>query len=126
VAHPLLDDLLSDSRPVVAELLDEPPWTTANLLRLLEGYERSLTRTAGPATDLATAQALLSGCRALLEVVGDAPEPETARLTHVAVRYFVLEEDGDGDQDSPFGFDDDVEVFNAVVRRLGHDTLQLG
>ncbi len=31
----------------------------------------------------------------------------------------MLQDDGDDDLSSPFGFDDDVEVFNAVVAALG-------
>jgi len=124
-AEALVDELLSDSRSVVRGLLQEEPWALPNLARLLDGYERSLHRDARPTTDLDTADALLAGCRALLQAIGPTPAPDAAHLTHVAVRYFVLEEDGDGDQSSPFGFDDDVEVFNAVVRLLGHPRLQI-
>jgi hypothetical protein len=39
------------------------------------------------------------------------------------VRYFVLNEDAEGDMDSLVGFDDDALVFNAVVEELGHADL---
>ena len=48
-----------------------------------------------------------------------AEGPRARRLAQVAARYFVLQDDGDDDLSSPFGFDDDIEVFNAVVTALG-------
>ena len=40
-----------------------------------------------------------------------------------AARYFVLALDGDDDLASPFGFDDDIEVFNVVAKHVGCETL---
>lgn len=52
----------------------------------------------------------------------DTPE-ESRRLIQVACRYFVETEDGEGDLESVFGFDDDAEVLNAVVMKVGRSDL---
>lgn len=122
---PILARLLSDSRPVVERLLAEPPWSVTQLRADLDAFDETLGENASTLADLDTAQALILGCHALLDLVKQ-PDERARRLLHVAIRYVVLEEDGDGDLDSPFGFDDDVEVFNAVVAELGLDALLIG
>ena len=74
------------------------------------------------ATDLAEELAqkldeLLAGLDAL---------PEDARSLVVgAARYFVSDQDAVPDQSGPLGLDDDVAVFNAVVRRIGRADLKI-
>ncbi len=114
----LLDQLLSDSRAVVLRLLDEPP-TTADALRHEVDALDDVLSAAGDESfaDLILARQLVSGCHALLAAWPKA-EPRHRHLIQVAVRYVVLDDDGDEDLSSPFGFDDDVEVFNAVAQLL--------
>ena len=56
----------------------------------------------------------------LLGTIGEGTPDETRLLIQAAVRYFLIEEDGDGDLNSVLGFDDDAEVMNAVLVHLGH------
>lgn len=74
------------------------------------------------ATDLAEELAqkldrLLAGLDAL---------PEEARALVVgAARYFVSDQDALPDYSGPLGLDDDVAVFNSVVRRIGRADLEV-
>lgn len=125
MADPLLDHLLSDARPVVARLLEEAPAPVARLRADLDAFDELLGDAASTMADVDTATRLILGCQALLDRL-DTSDPRACRLAHAAVRYVVLVDDGDGDLESPFGFDDDVEVFNAVVEELGLSDLQIG
>jgi hypothetical protein len=46
-------------------------------------------------------------------------------MVQAAVRYFLIEDDADGDLDSILGLDDDADVMNAVLRHLGYDDWQV-
>lgn len=61
-------------------------------------------------------------CEAMLQLVPELDERDR-RLVQAAVRYFVLEEDGESDVESVCGLDDDVQVCNAVAGHLGRDDL---
>jgi len=118
----MLDELLSDTRPVVEKLLLEPARSAATLRASLDTFDAELPKAAEhPLVDEQTAMRLSIACRALLDRVDT--DPEHLRLAQVAVRYLVMDEDADSDTDSPFGFDDDVEVYNAVCGHLGHADL---
>jgi len=67
------------------------------------------------AADLA--QALLNLLRSLTR---DGPTEHHAAV-QAACRYFSSEFDGDEDMESEEGFDDDIEVMNAVARAIGQD-----
>ena len=124
MAHAFLDELLSDTRPVVEALLREEPIALSDLRASIDTFETELpSADQHPLVDDATALRLSRGCRALLDAV--AADPERLRLAQVAVRYLVMDEDADSDTESPFGFDDDVEVFNAVCEELGLPELVL-
>ncbi len=77
------------------------------------------------AIDVESAERLAGACHELLASVGpQTPEP-VRRLIQAAVRYFLEEEDADEDLASRSGFDDDVQVVNAVTRYLGRDDLRI-
>lgn len=118
-SDPLLGELLSDTRGVVRRLMDEPLSTPAELSVQLDrladelGEDRPHRR-----ADIESGLALLGRARALLDRWA-ALEHRGRRLVQVAVRYLAMEDDGDGDLTSAFGFDDDEEVIDAVERALG-------
>ena len=118
-----LQTLLSDSRSVVAMLLAEPLCSVDVLRAQVLAYREQIS--AAPRADRTLGGQLVDGALALLERAGTSPVELDRRLAQVAVRYFVLDDDGDEDLLSPFGFDDDVEVFNAVVLRLGMEDLAI-
>ncbi len=69
--------------------------------------------------DPALAQALCDASIRLLGSLNDNSPESTVRLIQAAVQYFVLEDDADGDLDSILGLDDDAQVMNAVIDKLG-------
>ena len=68
--------------------------------------------------DLRIARKCAEACKALLAQLSDDSPQEHRGLVQAAARYFVLDEDGDGDLTSMIGFDDDAEVINAVATHL--------
>ena len=123
---PVLGELLSDTRPLVRQLLAEPLRDPGTLRADLASYAARISA-VDPLSiaDQPLGEALARGCAAML-----ARWPELdgrgRHLVQAAVLYFVLETDGDDDLESPFGFDDDLEVFNAVAKALGEPLLGLG
>lgn len=74
---------------------------------------------------LADARRLADALPVLVARARAHPDPERAhRLAWVALRYFVLHDDGAHDFEV-IGLDDDIAVFNAVCRHLGLDDLVL-
>lgn len=112
------DELLSDSRQVVEELWREPLHDAEALRAEVVAYRAHVHAAARPATDLGLADRLAEATVALLGETA-AATARARRLAQVAARYFVRGDDGEDDLTSPFGFDDDLEVFNAVVAALG-------
>lgn len=110
---------------LVAEIGREPLRTAESLRLEVLAYDRLIAETAesNPVVDVQTASALTTGCVALLDWLADHDQPLNHLLVQVACRYYVLEEDAEGDLDSSIGFDDDAEVFNAVCVYLGLDEL---
>lgn len=125
----LLAGLLSDTRAVVSRLMQEPLAPLEDLRGQLDRWADGLHATgwrsptdAGSKADVALAMTLERAARALLDrVEGEAPA--TRHLAQVAIRYLVLDDDVEDDLGSIFGFDDDVDVFNAIAERLGLDDL---
>jgi hypothetical protein len=120
-----LQELLSDSREVVASLLWEPLFPLDDLRAQVARYGLLIDQ-AGPQADLELGRALVQGALALLDAIAAGCTDVQRRLAQVAVRYFVLDDDGDDDLATAFGFDDDVEVFNVVVHRIGMNELAIG
>ncbi len=70
--------------------------------------------------DIDLARKLARQCRRLLDWANGADLADDQRaLARAAVRYFVLDDDGDSDADSILGLEDDEEVLVAVARELG-------
>ena len=62
-------------------------------------------------------------CRGLLDALNDDATERQHRLTQLAVNYYVLAEDAADDKHSLAGFDDDLQVVEAVVEELGLNRL---
>ncbi len=116
-----LEALPVEVRPLVEKLMREPLVPPNELRRELKNHEQQVDRAAARRADLDVhlAQCIGESCVVLLDALGpDAPEA-SRRLTQLACRYLIETEDGEGDLGSAFGFDDDAEVLNAVVRKRG-------
>lgn len=119
------DDLLSDAREVVFALMASPMDDFDALAAEVHAYGAHVHRAARFVTDLELADALVSASIDLLARASDADDADRHAVS-VAVRYFVHPNDGDADLASPFGFDDDVEVFNAVASRFAPELVIRG
>ncbi len=115
---PWMEGLLSDTREVVRRLWEEPVCDVETLRAAIHAHRQAIL--GASAADQELGLLLAQRTEALLE---EASTPERHRLVQIAVRYFAMDEDGDDDLASAFGFDDDVEVFNAVAGALGREDL---
>jgi hypothetical protein len=118
-------ELLSDSQEIVAELLAEPAGDLRALAGDVAAYRARIHRDARTVTDLDLADRLADATIALLHRVEDSTS-DARRMASVAARYFVREDDGESDLGSIFGFDDDVEVFNAAAALLAPELVITG
>ena len=113
-------ELLSDTREIVGELLAEPFDDLEALAAEVVAYRARIRSDAGGLGDRALGELLADRTIGLLDRVA-AGSADERRAASVAARYFVREDDGEADLGSLFGFDDDVEVFDAVALRLAPD-----
>ncbi|MGE0489971.1 MAG: hypothetical protein AB7S38_12265 [Vulcanimicrobiota bacterium] len=115
--------LTAKTGEVFARYLESVPRSRASLERAVKAHltEVNLASETNELLDLATARKLAQGLLTLLERSQD----EQLRLVQGAILYFVEDEDAESDFASAVGFDDDVEVFNAVCHQLGLPELAL-
>lgn len=123
--HPAFDDLDETTRTALLDLAAEPLVPLPTLVAEVVDYRRHVLAVAAskPHVHVELAEAL---ARASLELLGglDASRPETElRMAQIAVRYFVLEDDGEGDLTSLTGLEDDRQVFNVAAAALGRPDL---
>ena len=118
----LLQSVSEPARASLRRLLAASPVSPSELERRLSAYGATLrTHIAHvDVLDLWTADLIERKCRAMIEKLEGADE-RTRRLVQSAVLYFVQQEDGEDDIRSPVGFDDDLEVVEAVARVLEFD-----
>jgi uncharacterized membrane protein YkvA (DUF1232 family) len=115
----------------------KPLWTTLcaeelrpvhELFKEVRDYQQTIKQRSqwrDADVDPTLANTLAEASLRLLGTLKDASPESTRRLVQAAVRYFVIEEDADSDLDSILGLDDDAEVLNAVLRKLGHADWQI-
>ena len=122
----LLERVAPDARQSVARLADEPLRTAAALVAEVRDYVRVVEAAAAKDAFIdAKVAAALAGASVELATRCEAGAAEDRLLAQVAIRYFILEDDAEGDLSSVVGFDDDAEVMNAVVELLGMDDLRI-
>ena len=120
----LTRDLPPEGRPLFARLRKDedlkPPKVLAGEVKAYVGLVRATGRDSDVvAVDKAEqlGQALLH----LLRHLSRGGPKEHHQAVQAACRYFSSEFDGDEDMESLEGFDDDIEVMNAVARALELD-----
>ncbi|MEQ1505562.1 MAG: hypothetical protein ABMB14_25235 [Myxococcota bacterium] len=111
------DELLSDTRETVAAIAELRVTDLEDLARQVIAYRTHVQQNARPMTDVETSDTLADAILALLDRAADRSDDDRA-LAAVAARYYVYDADADDDLASPFGFDDDREVFDAVAARI--------
>ncbi len=113
----------TETRPLVAQILAEPPRSLTALAREVADYRVTVAaaRRSSEFVDVELARRIADACDKLLEALPPAPSERQLRLARIAVRYFVLEDDAEGDLTSVAGFDDDADVLNVVLQELGFE-----
>jgi hypothetical protein len=117
-------NLAPETIALVDKLLAEPLRTSADLREEVNAYQARI-EDAGENADVELGLCIATSCNGLLDLLDqDVPESQH-RFIQLACRYFVEEEDEDGDLESMLGFDDDAEVLNLVADQLGHPELRV-
>jgi hypothetical protein len=116
--------LPSRLRPALETVAQAPPAAVPELRRRLELHLTTIEELAEDDgfIDVSTARAVAARCRRLLDAVPPSNE-EHAALVQLAVSYFILDPDADGDVGSITGFDDDALVVEAVAQAIGRADL---
>jgi len=119
----LLRRVLPESRKLVAQLWSDPLLPATALRDQVDSYVEVFraAQRGNEFLDVRQAESLGEQCRRLLDAVGDDAPEERRRLVQIAVRYFVIEDDGDDDMGIG-GLDDDEAVVAAVEELLSADT----
>jgi hypothetical protein len=129
-----IEGIPAAAKPLWDRLIDEELVPVHDLFRQVREYQAALSqrtswRAAGSEgsgdIDPTLARALVDASQRLLGTLTEDTPDGTRRLVQAAVRYFIIEDDADGDLDSILGLDDDAEVMNAVLRHLGYDDWQV-
>jgi uncharacterized membrane protein YkvA (DUF1232 family) len=112
-----------ETRDAYLKLLEGPPTSREDLLERVSTYLQQIEHASGENEflDIRSARALGDSLRALIR---DCPQGHESHL-QAAVAYFVHSDDAEHDLDSVVGFDDDVDVFNAVCEHVGLVQLQV-
>ena len=114
-----------ESRALVTTLLKEPLLPIPQLRKELRDHVVTIQQAAAKNEflDVSLALRLSEVATALIEEGQRRGDEDTRRLVQAAVRYFILDDDGEHDLESVCGLDDDAEVCNVVARALGRDEL---
>lgn len=101
----------------------EAPRPVTELVDELDGYVDTVRKVASwvTALDPDVAAKIATVCKNLVDRFGAGPHEVLVRAT---LTYF-LEEDEDDEVTGILGFDDDLQVVNAVCRTLGAEDLVL-
>ena len=122
----LIRELPPEARPLFVRLGNADTLTPPKRLAdQVKGYLSLVRATAedNPWIKIDRVEELVRSLMGLLrDLKRDGPD-FNHRAVQAACRYFVVEEDGDEDMESEDGFDDDIEVLNAVAAALGRDDL---
>jgi hypothetical protein len=97
------------------------------LARMVDNYADDIGRAAARRGDLDInlADCIARCCTALLDEEWDSADDSGKRLIQTACHYFVESDDEDGDLESVYGFDDDAELLNEILRLLNRTDLAL-
>jgi len=118
-----LDGIPADSKPLWTKLIAQQLKPVHELFKEVRDYQQTIeqrSQWSDADIDPTLANALSDVSLRLVGTLNEDTPETTRRLIQAGVTYFVLEDDADSDLDSILGLDDDAEVLNAVLRKLGH------
>jgi len=112
--------LLSDTRAAVEALASRPVPPLVRLSDAVRAYGDEIAAATDPRTDRQTGVRLAAELGSLLRRA-EGLGAEAQAIAAIAAWYFLGRSDGEDDLSSPFGFDDDVEVFDAAAAAIAPD-----
>ena len=126
--HPFLNvaGLPEHARPLMSRLLSEPIVPIASLLRGIATYRLVIEAAAARngRANVGLGHRIANALMALLARVDDRVGKNERLVIQAAVRYFVIEDDGFGnDLEDEDGLFNDARVVNAMLRWFGRDDL---
>ena len=115
----------SEAQDLLTQILAEPLVPVHQLRGELRAHLATIEAAAAKNEFLDTSLAtrLSQVCDALLDEAERQNADAVRRLVQSAVRYFILDDNGEHDLESVCGLDDDAQVCNAVARHIGRDDL---
>lgn len=119
-----LEGIPNASKDLWRKLVSEELRPVHELFKEVRSYQHAISQRStvqDAEVDPTLAKALAEASLRLLGTLNESSPENTRRLVQAAVRYFIIEDDADSDLDSILGLDDDAEVMNAVLKKLGHD-----
>jgi uncharacterized membrane protein YkvA (DUF1232 family) len=113
--------LESNTRRIAEQLAGEALVSVQVLSDELQQYVEELDAhsSSDEFFDRDVARRIAALCWKLLDALPAKPDERQHRLTQLAINYFVLAEDGQDDNHSLVGFEDDLQVVTAVIHELG-------
>jgi|GEM_PF-1114268 len=117
------------AREMLKQLLDEDLIPVESLPHIVESYRRVIHtayKKYGRA-NVRLGDQIADALQALLRSINEKTGENNLRIIQAAVRFFVIQDDGDGGHDlaSEDGLDDDAAIVNAVMRYFGRDDLMI-
>lgn len=94
---------------------------------MVDNYADDVGRAAARRGDLDInlADCVARCCNALLNEEWDGADDTGKRLIQAACHYFVESDDEDGDLESVYGFDDDAELLNEILKLMNRSDLAI-
>lgn len=123
------DSLPIDAREIYEELLEDALIPLEDLIERMITYREDILEEIAASVEFVDedlVQALATRSLDLLERIANDYDLDSHQHAQAAVRYLIEDLDDDEDLGSVVGFDDDMEIFNAVVTQLGHTDLIIG
>ncbi len=120
----LLHDLPEEYRERFELLLDQTAVPASVLQAEIDDYLATVRR-VGPMVafiDVGEAEKLAKATTGLVELLATDRDATTHAVVQAATRYFVEEEE-DEEVTGVLGFDDDIQIVNAVCRAVGRSDL---
>lgn len=116
------------SKQLLLRLMQEDLIAVEALRAVVEQYRRVIhdaARKNGRANTV-VGDAIAGSLQALLARMNETTGPDNHLIIQAAVRYFVIQNDGNGnDLESEDGLYDDARVVNAVMHYFGLDRLKI-
>lgn len=114
-------------RQAAGRLYNLPLTSKSELEALINQYADDIEQAAAQRHDLDVnlAACIADCCGILLNEEWDKAEDRGKRLIQVACHYFFESDDQDGDLESVYGFDDDAELVNEILKLLNRQDLTI-